>query len=83
MYRILANRISDLEEVVQSGHMAAFPSQSLLEGYASSEVDRDAGCTLSPEHRSASDSEGECISSVHLNIEGKLATSRKTKGYLN
>jgi hypothetical protein len=37
--RILARWVSDLEEAVQSGQMAAFPSQLLLEGYASSEVD--------------------------------------------
>jgi hypothetical protein len=39
--RILARRVSDLEEAVQSGQMAAFPSKLLLEGYASSEVDCD------------------------------------------
>lgn len=68
--RILANRVSDLEEVLQSGRAAAFPSQLLLEGYASSEVDRDTSCILSPEHRGSSDSEGECIGSIHMNTEG-------------
>ncbi|XP_033611241.1 coiled-coil domain-containing protein 149 [Cryptotermes secundus] len=68
--KILANRISDLEEAVQRGHPATFPSQLLLEGYASSEVDQNASSILSPEHPGSSDSEGECISSIHLNSEG-------------
>jgi hypothetical protein len=83
VYRTLANRVSDLEEVVQSGHQVAFPSQLLLEGYASSEVDRDTSCSLSPEHRGGSDSEGECVDSVHLDTEGKLAACRNTEGRLS
>lgn len=42
--RILANRITELEqrlEVVQGGKVAVFPSQWLLDGYMSSEVDKD------------------------------------------
>jgi hypothetical protein len=65
---------------MQSGRAAAFPSQLLLEGYASSEVDRDTSCILSPEHHGSSDSEGECISSVHLNTDGKLALCSKNRG---
>lgn len=80
MYRTLASRVSDLEEVVQSGHLVAFPSQLLLEGYAGSEVDRDMSCSLSPEHRGGSDSERECIGSVRLDTEGKLAACRNTGG---
>lgn len=43
-FRILANRITELEqrlEVVQGGKVAVFPSQWLLDGYMSSEVDKD------------------------------------------
>lgn len=68
MFRILANRISDLE-AVQSGQVAAFPSQLLLEGYASSEVDRDMGRILLPERPDGSDSEGECTTNIHLDAD--------------
>jgi hypothetical protein len=77
MYRILANRISDLEEAVQSGRVAAFPSQLLLEGYASSEVDRDTSHILSPEQPDDSGSEGDRISSMHIDTERELATCSK------
>lgn len=69
MCRILASRISDLEEAAQSGQVAAFPSQLLLEGYASSEVDRDVGHIVSAERPDGSDSEGECITSIHLDTQ--------------
>jgi hypothetical protein len=69
MFRILANRISDLEGAVQCGQVAAFPSQLLLEGYASSEVDRDMGRVLLPERPDGSDSEGECTSNIHLDAD--------------
>ncbi|KAJ9584550.1 hypothetical protein L9F63_021108 [Diploptera punctata] len=58
--RILASRISDLESLLQGG--SAFPSQLLLEGYASSEVDKDMGNILSAEQHDSSDSEA----SIHL-----------------
>jgi hypothetical protein len=70
--RILARRISDLEEAVQSGQMAAFPSQLLLEGYASSEVDRDVVRILSPGHPDGSDSEGDSITSIHFDTQREL-----------
>jgi hypothetical protein len=69
MFRILANRISDLEGAVHSGQVAAFPSQLLLEGYASSEVDRDMGRVLLPEQQDGSDSEGESITNIHLDTD--------------
>jgi hypothetical protein len=67
--RILASRISDLEEAVQSGRVVAFPSQLLLEGYSSSEVDRDVGHIISAERPDGSDSEGESITSIHINAQ--------------
>lgn len=58
--RILASRIADLE----GG--AAFPSQLLLEGYASSEVDKDVAHILSSDQHNSSDSEAESMASIHL-----------------
>jgi hypothetical protein len=69
LFRILANRISDLEGAVQSGQVAAFPSQLLLEGYASSEVDRDMDRVLLPERPDGSDSEADCITNLHLDTD--------------
>ncbi|XP_021938781.1 coiled-coil domain-containing protein 149 [Zootermopsis nevadensis] len=81
--RILASRISDLELAAQSGRVAAFPSQLLLEGYASSEVDREVGHIVSAERLDGSDSEGECITSIHLNTrhpEGAPAATEINPG---
>ncbi|GLH03201.1 Uncharacterized protein GBIM_09100 [Gryllus bimaculatus] len=68
--RILARRVSELEQrlnIVQGGSVAVFPSQVLLEGYSSSEVDRDVNRILAAE---SSDSEGETIDSNRVALSG-------------
>ena len=53
---------------------AAFPSQILLEGYASSEVDKDVGHILSADQRDSSDSEAESVGSIHLETLSKCVS---------
>ncbi|XP_063221313.1 coiled-coil domain-containing protein 149 [Bacillus rossius redtenbacheri] len=69
--KILAGRISELEQRLQGCHVGVFPSQLLLEGYASSEVDRDTSKLLD----AASDTDSE--SSALANKE-KAAISSET-----
>ena len=58
--------------MVQGG--AAFPSQRLLEGYASSEVDKNVGHILSADQHDTSDSETDSVASLQLESISKCAT---------